>query len=473
MKGGGPGPSVDVLGVGLGPANLAVGAALFEHAPDLNWRIAECEPAFAWHPGMMLTHSRMQHSFLKDLATLRDPRSAFTFLQYLHEMDRLADFVELRSFAPVRVEYADYLAWAAGKLAGRIDYGTRVTQITPQIGADGCVRDFVVHTSGSRAAPSPRYIARNVILGLGGRPSLPAAAGQLDLNEGDGCHTADLRSFLDNHLPDKTGAHRFAVVGAGQSAIEATLHLLSAYSNADVAIISRGHLFKSVEENAYVNRLFSQDGADQFFGFEPAHREHVLDELRLANCSGAERELIDELYAMAYHERLVNRDRVALYAHCEIAGARRQRSPRRVCLDLTDHARRTSHALEMDAVIFATGYEIGGNFELLDPLKPFLTLDRNKVPIRGADYRLVGDDRLKAGVYVHTLPDGRFGLSEGNITNLGPRSQIILASLTNCVPAADRAAQAVADGVAPPDDGVSEQSSDLKDVSHPCCADRP
>lgn len=52
-------------------------------------------------------------SFMKDLATLRNPQSPFTFLSYLHSQNRLLPFINRGSTIPTRKEFSDYLSWAA------------------------------------------------------------------------------------------------------------------------------------------------------------------------------------------------------------------------------------------------------------------------------------------------------------------------------------------------------------------------
>ena len=54
---------------------------------------------------MMLDGAKMQISFLKDLATLRNPSSTYSFISYLHAHGRLATFVNLSTFTPSRVEF--------------------------------------------------------------------------------------------------------------------------------------------------------------------------------------------------------------------------------------------------------------------------------------------------------------------------------------------------------------------------------
>lgn len=59
------------------------------------------------------------YSCFKDLATLRNPCSPFTFLSYLHSQNRLPAFINRGTIIPSRREFADYLAWAAAEVARR------------------------------------------------------------------------------------------------------------------------------------------------------------------------------------------------------------------------------------------------------------------------------------------------------------------------------------------------------------------
>src|SRR5436305_11802623 len=86
----------DVLGIGFGPSNLAVAAAIAEEASapgeSLSSVFLERKPSYAWHPGMLLSGAQVQLSFMKDLVTLRNPQSRFTFLKYLKDKGRLDKF---------------------------------------------------------------------------------------------------------------------------------------------------------------------------------------------------------------------------------------------------------------------------------------------------------------------------------------------------------------------------------------------
>ena len=132
----------DLLCVGFGPASLAVAIALNDAmdptlgaSKDLNFKPKVCflekQNQFAWHSGMLVPGSRMQISFMKDLATMRDPRSSFTFLNYLHHKKRLIHFTNLGTFLPARVEFEDYMRWCALRFDNVVNYGEEVVEVVP------------------------------------------------------------------------------------------------------------------------------------------------------------------------------------------------------------------------------------------------------------------------------------------------------------------------------------------------------
>ena len=85
---------VGVLAIGAGPANLALAVAIEESESDLaeNTLLLEQSPDVKWQRNLLMPWARSQVSFLKDLVTLRNPRSRFSFLTFLHATGRLNDF---------------------------------------------------------------------------------------------------------------------------------------------------------------------------------------------------------------------------------------------------------------------------------------------------------------------------------------------------------------------------------------------
>jgi L-ornithine N5-oxygenase len=146
----GPDTIHDILGIGFGPANLALAIAIGEHnarvpaSRRINARFLERQPRFGWHRGMLIDDATMQVSFLKDLVTMRDPTSDFSFLCYLRERGRLVDFLNQKTLFPLRVEFHDYFEWAAARVADVVDYSSHVLSVTPVRGADGGVEHLEI-----------------------------------------------------------------------------------------------------------------------------------------------------------------------------------------------------------------------------------------------------------------------------------------------------------------------------------------
>lgn len=128
----------DIVCVGFGPAALSIAVALNDSIeakdPSLRTlspkvRFIERQPTYQWHPGMLLEDSKMQITFMKDMATLRNPRSHFTFVNYLHNQQRLVQFTNLNTMLPKRLEYNDYMRWCASAFDSVVEYGRSVVRI--------------------------------------------------------------------------------------------------------------------------------------------------------------------------------------------------------------------------------------------------------------------------------------------------------------------------------------------------------
>ncbi len=152
-------PVYDLVGIGFGPSNLALAVAVQEHndgvpaGEALRAVFLERQSAFGWHRGMLFEDATMQVSFLKDLVTLRNPASDFSFVSYLHQRGRLADFVNHKTLFPLRVEFHDYLSWAAERMSHLVAYDAEVTDVLPVHDEAGEVVCFdVVARDGVRRA---------------------------------------------------------------------------------------------------------------------------------------------------------------------------------------------------------------------------------------------------------------------------------------------------------------------------------
>ena len=236
---------LDLICVGFGPASLAIAIAL-QDACTSSLRskappkvlFLEKQPQFAWHAGMQIPGAKMQISFLKDLATPRDPRSQFTFLNYLHQKGRLNQFINLGTFLPSRLEYEDYLRWCAGHFDDVVRYGQEVEGVNAGETSDddGKVNSFVITARDGNGELIKRK-ARHVVIAVGGQGVIPLALRGLK----NVVHSSQYATAIGQIAERERGRKlRFAVVGSGQSAAEIFSDLWDRFPDAEVRLVIKG-----------------------------------------------------------------------------------------------------------------------------------------------------------------------------------------------------------------------------------------
>ena len=247
----------DLICVGFGPASLAIAVALhdvLEHeepaltSPKPSVRFLEWQHRFAWHAGMLLPGTKMQITFMKDLATLRNPRSEFTFINYLHRMGRLASFMNLGTFLPQRIEYEDYLRWCAGHFDDVVDYNQDVDSV--QVGKKdpetGTVEYFQVKSFDRSTEKFVTRQAKHVVIAVGGKPNIPKS---LQADHPRVIHSSQYATSISDLLPPGTQPKSIAVIGAGQSATEVFHNIPSRYPEAKVYLLIRGGALRPSDDS--------------------------------------------------------------------------------------------------------------------------------------------------------------------------------------------------------------------------------
>ena len=125
----------DLVGVGLGPSNLAL-AALAEPVGALDCLFLDENPEVSWHPGMMVEGAVLQVPFLADLVTLADPTSRHSYLAYLRDTGRLRGFYLAERLHVPRTDYQAYCRAVARALPA-CRFGARVTALRSAVLPDG------------------------------------------------------------------------------------------------------------------------------------------------------------------------------------------------------------------------------------------------------------------------------------------------------------------------------------------------
>ncbi len=261
----------DLVGVGIGPFNLAL-AALAEPVPGLRTLFLDERPGFSWHPGIMVDGATVQVPYLADLVTLVDPTSRHSYLAYLRDTGRLFEFYFAeRSHVPRR-EYDSYCRAIAGRLPS-CRFDARVTTVqhaTLPTGRDG----FAVFWTGADGATRTALTA-NLVLGIGTEPVAPAVLAALCRDAGPlVSHSAH---YLDRLEWIKAAAD-VTVLGSGQSGAEIVLDLLRNWHRPGRRLrwLTRSAAFEPMEYSKLGLEHFTPDYADHFHRLPEAERAALL-----------------------------------------------------------------------------------------------------------------------------------------------------------------------------------------------------
>ena len=238
----------DLVCVGFGPASLAVAVALHDSGVKARVLYIERQRHFVWHAGMLLPNARMQISFLKDLATLRDPTSKFTFLNYLKSKNRLVAFTNLSTFLPLREEYNDYMTWCADHFSDYVSYGQETVSVSPADDKEEQIRSWQVRSKNVDTDEITSVRTRHVIVAVGGKPRIPAGLSSKN-PEPRIVHSSAYAREAPRILNDRHRTYNLAVVGGGQSAAEVFNDLQSRYPDSNVTLYTGASALKPSDDS--------------------------------------------------------------------------------------------------------------------------------------------------------------------------------------------------------------------------------
>ncbi|MFJ7299057.1 lysine N(6)-hydroxylase/L-ornithine N(5)-oxygenase family protein [Streptomyces sp. NPDC099088] len=416
----------DVVGIGFGPSNLSLAIALEEHgasAPEhpVTSHFFERQPSFGWHRNMLLPSTTMQISFLKDLATFRNPMSRFSFISYLHAANRLVQFVNNQDFFPTRQEFHQYLEWAAASLGDRVTYGAEVTAIRP--GTEGGVArsDLVEVEVRAGDGTLSRVTARNVAISTGLVPRLPEGV----IADERVWHSSQFLGRFNEQ--DPAGLKSVAVVGAGQSAAEITRFLHDALPDAQVSAVIPSYGYSVADDTPFANQVFDPGAVDEYYFGNERAQDAFWRYHRNTNYSVVDADVIQSLYQRLYDEQVRGSRRLHFRNLTRVAEVKRAGNETRVLLrSLLDDS---TEELAVDALVFATGYDGLDPARLLGDFDRHFQRDaagRHRVE---RDYRLVPASDLTCGIYLQGGTEHSHGLSSALLSNIAVRSGEIADSI--------------------------------------------
>lgn len=403
--------TVDLLGIGYGPAAIAVATAIedeWESLPPesrrLTARFLERAPNTAWQPNMLLAGTDIQHHFLRDFATPRNPRSRFTFPSYLVDTGRLYPFTLMGGYVS-RHEWSEYVQWTARQLTLPVSYDTDVLSVVPVTESGRVVAARVLgrHTSTGQTI---EHLARNVLVSIGHSPYVPDI-----FAPHVGPRVFHSSEFLPRiaALPPQA-RRRIAVVGAGQNAGEIILHVANAFPDAEVFSIARNSGLRMYNLGHFSNEAYFPAETDYFYALDRPGREKVFNEVYTTNYACVDPDVSTALYRMVYEDhhwgqrRLHMRKRTAIDACAPTSGGGYRLALREVNTGEPDE-------LDVDLVICCTGFREPRLPALLESFREYIRFEETGDPVVSREFRLGVTGDCSVGLYLNGITEWRHGIN--------------------------------------------------------------
>ncbi|MFE4667110.1 lysine N(6)-hydroxylase/L-ornithine N(5)-oxygenase family protein [Streptomyces sp. NPDC056716] len=424
----GPDFIYDVLGIGFGPSNLALAIALQEPPASsgtdpLRVGFLEKQPRFGWHRGMLIDDATMQVSFLKDLVTMRDPTSDFSFLCYLRDRGRLADFLNLKTLFPLRIEFHDYFEWAAARVAGLVEYSAEVVSVQP-VTEDGEVRFFDV-TSRDPREPGGLTVrrTRGICVATGLEPHLPPDAVRSERV----WHTSELLPRVDELKGSGTPVRRAVVLGAGQSAAEAVDYLHRNFPDAEICSVFAKYGYTPADDSPFANRIFDPEAVDLFYEAPREVKQSLHDYHRSTNYSVVDMDLIEALSRQMYQEQVQGQRRLRMMNVSRLREVTAGSKDVKLTVEFLPTGER--EVLDADLLVYATGYQPQGIADRLGEIGKLCLRDDEDALRVGRDHRVETLPTVSADIYLQGGTEHTHGLTSTLLSTTAVRAGEIRASV--------------------------------------------
>lgn len=411
---------VDLLGVGFGPANLSLAIALQEDSPRTTAYFLEAEPDPVWQGGMLLDGSNIQNHPCRDLVTLRNPRSHYSFLNYLFEQGRLVEHLNLPLEFPLRKEYAQYIRWATNQFRTQVGFGAQVTDIAIADADDP--PSYVV-----TCADGSCHRGRALVLGIGRTPFVPSPFDNLDSPRI--CHLTQYLHIMRQltSAPPKS----IAVIGGSQSAVEIVLDLASRFPQARIANYVRKYGLRLKDTSPFSEEGFFPAFTDYYYKATRADKDTLDAFIRPTNYSSSDADVLHSLYALIYEQRLDGDQRVFVHRNSEVRAAGVDDSG--VWLEVAEVHTKEVLVDRADLVILATGFRDLGPHPHQEPYPALLdgVIDRFQFDDDGylvveADYCLRPHSDSTPPLFLNGLCETSHGIGDaGSFSLLSLRAATI------------------------------------------------
>lgn len=415
-----------IVGVGFGPANIALAIALEEQGLIKDTLFFEKQKEISWQPEMMLRGADIQHNPLRDLVTPRNPTSHYGFLSYLKSVGRLYQYLNLDSHYPPRSEYDSYVRWVGMQFAASTSLGESILDIEPVVSGD-VLTGFDLSTSNGRSIRT-----RHVIVAPGRTPVIPAPF--LDaMEDGRVFHLTKYLSSVSDKQPKDV--RNILVVGASQSAAEIMIDLYDRFPEAKITCNARGHGLKQKDLSPFTEEIYFPSFVDHYYGLPRADRERIYTELKRSNYGAADPDVLTDLKMKMYEDDVRGNPRIHLRFNSGILDVACEADS--VGIRFADD-QNASAVEQFDFVVLATGFENYGQTSatlrwhpILNKLSAYLMCDEDKQLKITRDFRVsLARSTPDISLHLNGLCEATHGFGDaGSFSLLSTRASMIADSI--------------------------------------------
>lgn len=421
----------DIVGVGFGPANIAVAIAMEEL--NLSCRVMFFESAHTsiWQQGMLLENSDIQNHPLRDLVTPCNPRSKYTFVNYLFEKGRLYEHLNLGMTFPYRIEYAQYIAWVAGHFSKMVTYNCTIKQVNIIENEAGVGIGYRLTDHNGKA-----YTTRSVILAPGRTPYIPHPFS--DVSSPVICHVTKYLDVIGRVLKQNKHAC-IGIVGSSQSAVEAILHLNENHPEVQIIGMHRSFGFRLKDTSPFTGEVYFPEFVDLYYASDRVQKNRLNNDLYYTNYGAVDGDVLDELYRRIYKHKLNNKTPIIIHRVADIEGViiNKEKAIVKIQkLGSNDILNET-----FDLVIVATGFRNIGTCEneerypaIMQDLISYLEFDDQACIQVEYDYKVCMNKKVHPGAhcFLNGLCESTHGMGDaGSFSLLAVRSRAIVNSIMN------------------------------------------
>jgi L-ornithine N5-oxygenase len=418
------------VGIGFGPANISIAIAHKEIFKNkYNIKFLEAAKDSSWQPNMLLDGSDIQNNPLRDLVTPRNPKSNYTFVNYLHENDRFFEYLNLGIKYPLRKEYSKYIEWVAKHFSEYVSYNNQVKSI--KIGKDNTSKTSLCTIE---TKLGQKIKSKGIILAAGRTPYIPKVFNNIKSRKIQ--HSKYYLSAIKKFQKNSMEPSRIAVVGGSQSSVEIILDLANKFPNAEIHNFVRKYSIRLKDTSPFSYEVYYPSFVDYFRKCTKKSQQEIRDELVYTNYSSVDSDILNQLYLKIYEKRLDNKGKIFVINKSSITNVENN-ADKTINITYLDKHHNTSLNKSFDFVILATGFKDIGTLEnqelypdLLKDIAPFYNCDTDGVLQVNDDYSLIPKQGNFPLVYLNGLCETSHGLGDaGSFSSLAIRSKNILESI--------------------------------------------